>query len=84
MTVEPESTLSAHPSDAVSPQQPAEPIPMQPSFSPSVASNPVVQVPSNQPLVQPLSSYHIPPYSLNGSSHNVMFSEVVPRGIVDF
>ena len=85
--METESTLSARTSDVVSPQQHAAPMPMPPSYPQPLPSNPVVQMPANQPLVQPMESYHLPPYALNGSSsssHNVMFSEVVPpRGIVD-
>ena len=92
MTMETESSLPARTPDVVSPQQHAAPMPMAPSYPqpqpqplPSNSVNPVVQMPSNQPMVQPMESYHLPPYSLNGSSssHNVMFSEVSPRGIVD-
>ena len=85
LTMETESTLPARTPDVVSQQQHAAPMPMPPSYPQPLPSNPVVQMPANQPLVQPMESYHLPPYSLNGSSssHNVMFSEVAPRGIVD-
>lgn len=79
--METESTLSARTPDVVSPQQHAAPMP--PSYPQPLPSNPVVQLPANQPMVQPMESYHLPPYALNGSSsssHNVMFSEVAPRG----
>lgn len=84
MTMETEPALPSRASDAVSPPQHTAPIPMQQSYTQPVPANPVVQMPSTQPVVQPLDSYHVPPYSLNGSSHNVMFSEVLPRGAVDF
>ena len=83
MTVETESTLPNRASDAVSPPQPGAPIPIQQTYTQPLPANPVVQVPSSQPIVQPIDSYHVPPYSLNGSSHNVLFGEVIPRRIVD-